>query len=334
MPAPTLPFLALTSPSLSFSAEPMSVILPAVRRALAQAGEVTLCVPDPAPGVGLYAGEVRPEGSPDAVPEGKFPEANCAALHRPLSTWTDLADLLGAHCWPLPPGPPGTLRLHLRAYAAAPAPDQAGYGPHTAWARVNKLEDPTFLLTFIEALRRVNPPVGGRVLALGVNAGHELEALALAFPGRRLDVLGLDLEAAALAAAQRRFPAGRFMTLDVNTLPLPELGTFDLVLALSLLQSPGVRQDVLLSALRKHHLSAGGGLILGYPNARYRDGHLSYGARMRNFERPDLSLLLSDVADARRTLQKHGYKVFVTGKYELLLTAIPAAQKTPTDLLL
>ncbi len=306
----------MPTPTLTFSTEPLSVILPAVRRALEATGEVMLCVPDPAPGLGLYAGEATPHG-----------------VYRPLSLWTDLADALGAHCL-LGGREAGRLHLHLRAYAATPAPDHAGYGPDTAWARVNKLEDPVFLLTFVEALRRVNPPPGGRVLALGVNAGHELEALALALPGRALEVVGLDLSVSALAAAQQRLPAGQFLALDVNDLPCPELGRFDLVLALSLLQSPGVRQDVLLSALRKHHLTPTGGLILGYPNARYRDGYLSYGARMKNFKRPDLSLLFADVTDARRMLQKHGYKVFVTGKYEVLLTAIPAHQKTPTDLLL
>ena len=310
-------------PTFTYTTQPLSDILPELRRALASGEVVTLRVPDPAAGVGLYAGEAMPHG-----------------LYRPLSVWVDLADALGAHCWPLPSPAPEQLCLGLQAYAPAPDPDHAGYSPHTDWARVDKLEDPFFLLTFVEALRRVNPPAGGRVLALGVNAGHELAVLSLAFPDRHFfpdqhfEVVGLDLDAAALGEAAARFPAATFLCLNVAELPHPELGQFDLVLALSLLQSPSVRQDVLLSALRKHHLTPTGGLILGYPNARYRDGHLSYGARMRNFERPDLSLLISDVTDARRGLQKHGYKVFVTGKYEVLLTAIPAAQKTPTDLLL
>ncbi|MFC6661055.1 methyltransferase domain-containing protein [Deinococcus multiflagellatus] len=169
------------------------------------------------------------------------------------------------------------------------------------------------------------------MLALGVNAGRELDALALAFPGRELDVVGIDLQADALAAAQARWPQAHFLALDVNALPA-SLGRFDLVLALSLLQSPGVVQDVLLARLRREHLTLGGGLILGFPNARYRDGTLSYGARMRNYARPDLSLLAADLTNARRGLQKHGYKVFVTGKYEVLLTAIPAGRRTPLEL--
>ncbi|MFB9990629.1 class I SAM-dependent methyltransferase [Deinococcus oregonensis] len=300
---------------MDFSSEPLSLILPAVRRALADAGRVTFSVPDPDLGLGLYAGE-----------------ATSAGVHRPLSVWVDLADLLGAHLHTPEALGAGRIRLTLQQYASTPAPDAAGYGAEGDWARVNKLEDPVFLATFIEALRRVNPPDGGRVLALGVNSGRELGALALAFPDRNLEVLGVDLDESALAAARVQHPDFSFRLLDVNTLPLAELGTFDLVIALSLLQSPGIVPHDLLRAIRRHHLTSGGGLILGFPNARYLGGHLSYGARMRNYVRPDLSLLCADVTQARRQLQKHGFKVFVTGKYEVLVTAIPAEATTPTGL--
>lgn len=299
---------------LHFTTEPLSTLLPAVRRALAEAGEVTFSVPDPDLGVGLYAGELT-----------------AAGIHRPWQTWTDLAELLGAHLLTPERVPGGRVRVRLRAHAHRADPDAQGYGAGE-WARVNKLEDPVFLFTLVEALRRVGPPTGGRVLALGVNGGRELDALALAFPEREFAVLGVDLEPQALERARERHPAGDFRVLDVNTLPLPELGHFDLVLALSLLQSPGVKTDALLAAVVRHHLTPGGGLVLGFPNARYRDGALSYGARVRNFARPDLSLLMSDVTDARRRLQKYGFKVFVTGKYEVLVTAIPAGSKTPEGL--
>ncbi|WP_291426583.1 bifunctional 2-polyprenyl-6-hydroxyphenol methylase/3-demethylubiquinol 3-O-methyltransferase UbiG [Deinococcus sp.] len=300
---------------LSFTTEPLAVIVPLVQAALRQHGETTFSVPDPVAGLGQYAGELTPAGR-----------------HRPLSTWVDLADALEAHCLTPYQSAPGRIELHYRLYGRLAAPDAAGYSARGDWARVDKLEEPIFLLTLIEAVRRVNPPGGGRVLALGVNAGRELDVLALAFPERRFEIVGVDLEASALAAAQERYPAATFMPLDINRLPQESLGTFDLVLALSLLQSPQVRQDVVLAALHRHHLTPSGGLVLGFPNARYRDGFLSYGARLLNFARPDFSLLMNDVTNARRILQKYGYKVFVTGKYEVLVTGIPAHLKTPTYL--
>lgn len=308
-------FFMASLPELHFHQEPLSVLLPALRRALAVAGEAVFTVPDPEVGLGLYAGEVTPAGR-----------------HRPWALWAEVADLLGAHLLTPERLEGGRVRVRLRAFAPTSEPDAGGYGAGSDWARVDKLEDPTFLLGFVEALRRVNPPPGGRVLSLGVNAGRELDALELAFPGRALDVVGVDIDDSALAAAQARHPAFTFAHLDVTTLPAPALGTFDLIVALSLLQSPGIAQDVLLAALRRHHLTPTGGLILGFPNARYRGGTLSYGARMRNFGRPDLSLLTGDVTNSRRGLQKHGYKVFVTGRYEVLVTAIPAGARTPGNL--
>ncbi|SEI99956.1 Methyltransferase domain-containing protein [Deinococcus reticulitermitis] len=299
---------------LHFRDEPLSVILPALRRALAKRGEATFSVPDPDLGFGLYAGEGGGGGR-----------------HRSWQTWTDLADLLGAHLLTPERLTGGRVLVRLRRRRETPDPDAGGYGSDE-WARVDKLEDPVFLFTLVEALRRVAPPPGGRVLSLGVGGGRELDALALAFPDRPFELMGLDLEGAALERARRRFPQGVFLEFDVGRLPHPELGRFDLVLALSLLQSPGVRQDALLAALYRQHLTPSGGLVLGYPNARYRDGALSYGARVRNFARPDLSLLCQDVTDARRRLHKQGYKVFVTGKYEVLVTAIPGGGTTPGNL--
>ncbi|MFK7603171.1 class I SAM-dependent methyltransferase [Deinococcus sp. SM5_A1] len=327
-------------PRLSFTVEPLSTIIPAVRAALENGEEVTLEVPDPDAGLGLYAGELY---TCAAGPAGR---------HRPWSAWADLADALGAHLLTPQPSGPGRARFGLRRYAAAPAPNAGGYGVGGDWARVDKLEDPVLLLTLVEALRRIDPPAGGRVLALGVNSGRELDALALAFPGRpspdqhspdrhspgrHFEVVGVDTDASALAAARGRHPAATFLELDVAELSRPdqrplELGRFDLILALSLLQSPGVRRDVLLKALCKHHLTEIGGLVFGFPNARYRDGLLSHGARMRNFARPDLSLLCADVAGTRRDLQKRGFQVFVTGKYEVLLTALPIGRRVGCNL--
>lgn len=294
----------------------MTEFLPLLRRTLAEHGAVTLGVPDPALGVGLYAGEVRVNA------EDEFP-------HRPWTVWTDLADLLDAHLL-VEEVRGGEARLTFRRRSGRLDTAQ-DYGADSEFARVNKLEDPVFLFTLVEALRRVSPPAGGRVVALGVGSGRELDALALAFPDTNFEVVGLDLDASALAVAQARHSGYTFRQQDINALP-SDLGRFDLVLALSVLQSPGVSLDGVLRTIHREHLQAGGGLVLGFPNARYSGGELSYGARLRNFARPDLSLLFADVAQTRRYLQKHGYKVFVTGKYEVLVTAIPAAKHTPQGL--
>ena len=65
-----------------------------------------------------------------------------------------------------------------------------------------------------------------------------------------------------------------------------------------------------------------GALLLSLPNSRYVDGEQLYGARMRNFSQPELSLLVKDLAFYRRYLQQHRRQVFITGKREILVTAV------------
>ncbi len=211
----------------------------------------------------------------------------------------------------------------------APPSREGDYGAESEFQRLDKLEDPWFLHGLTEALQRARLSTGARILSVGVNAGRELGALALAYPGQAFEVVGLDTDESALQLARQRFPHWTFEPGDVNALR-SDLGRFDLIVALSVLQSRNVNLDLALRGLLKQHLSAAGSIIVGFPNCRYSGGEVRYGARMLNFRDPDLSLLLADAALVRRHLHKHGFKVYVTGKYEVLITGVPARQATPT----
>lgn len=298
----------------TYTTEPMAEIFDRLRAELREQDEASLRVPDPDTGhlLGLYPGEVGPAG-----------------VHRPYLTWTDLADLLDAHLLtPLPEAPYVLLRFRRRPTAT---PDRSArrYAAGSEFGRLDKLEDPHFLHDLREALTRAALRPGARVLSLGVNSGRELAVLDQVYRGQALEVLGLDLEPSALEQAQARFPDYRFQQRDVTAPGLADFGPFDVVLALSLLQSPGIVQEDLLRTLRGPLLAPAGTLILGFPNVRYRGGDPSYGARMLNFTRPDLSLLMRDVTHARRHLQRHGFTVYVTGKYEVLVTGVRRPSPDP-----
>ena len=62
--------------------------------------------------------------------------------------------------------------------------------------------------------------------------------------------------------------------------------------------------------------------ILGFPNCRYQDGDTLYGARMKNFSQPELSLLIKDVSFYKKYLQQHRKKVFITGRHYILVTGV------------
>ncbi len=102
------------------------------------------------------------------------------------------------------------------------------------------------------------------------------------------------------------------------------VGRHDLVICVDTLQSPGVDDRGLLRRGVQDALEPDGSVVLGLPNCRHVDGELLHGARMVNYRQPELSLMLEGVAFYKKYLQQHRKRVFITGKHELLVTAVPS----------
>lgn len=303
---------------LTFTDEPLPQIVETLRARLTtlEAGErLSFRALDPDQGAGLFAGE--------------FLELSGARYrYRPLRAWLDLAERLG--CRLHTPERKGALvRLSLSKLGEGSWHEQKAsggeaYDEGSEFARVQKLEDPTFWLDYTEALERAAPPPGGRVLSLGVGRGDELEPFGGLFGEHDLSFTGVDRSASALEVARVRFPGPnyRFVSGDLNDLAGLRLGRYDLVVSIATFQSPGVAGHALIREVAQRHLTERGSLILALPNCRYRGGEVVYGAKMKNFARPDLSLLVKDATFYRKYLQQHRFRVFVTGKYYLFLTAV------------
>ncbi|MFU8887432.1 MAG: class I SAM-dependent methyltransferase, partial [Trueperaceae bacterium] len=269
---------------------------------------------------------------PDAVDAGGATAAGPVAGR--WRGWFDLAEGLG--CRLEAPRPLGGGRAALRLVPLPPEADWHGgaatagagdaggsecYADPEGFGAVRKLDHPGFLLPLLEALERVRPPDGGRVLVLGCHRGDEVAAFGLLDrPPVGLDVVGVDHAESPLAEAARRFPTARFLRRDVADLP-SELGRFDLVVAIAVLQSPAVDDRALLRRLVQAHLTPAGALLLGLPNGRFRGHEPVWGARTRNYREPDLSLVVRDLAAYRRYLHQHGFRAHVGGRYDLLLSA-------------
>lgn len=308
-----------------FAEEPLTEILAFVQARLAAgATSVSFRVLDPDLGRGRYAGE-------------RVWLAGRAYVHRPLRVWVDLAERLELRVGTPRRESEGIVRLeltpldqHARWQPGADVPATEKYGCASEYQRISKLEDPGFVLDLADALARVEPRSGARILDLGVNTGDELTLLAALCPelGRSATFVGVDHSATAIEVARMRFEAPRyaFVCADLDELPALELGDrFDLVVCVGTLQSPGVDDRALLRHVVQERLTPTGAVILGLPNCRYLDGELLHGARMKNFRQPDLSLLIDNVAFYRRYLHQHRRKVYVTGKHTVLVTGTAIA---------
>ncbi len=288
-------------------------ILAYVETSMSTQDNVSFEVPDPDLSHGAYPGE-----SVDAHTD--------APRHRPLRLWTDLADRLCLRLHTPRVASPGFIRLQFSRLDATArliprdGPHIGKYAPGSGFQRASKLEEPDFLLDLRDALERCGLGPSPRVLALGVNTGDELAAIAPWCPDATF--VGIDHDNAALEVARARFgPPHAFTCADLNE--LPALEPFDLVMCIDTLQSPGVDDRAVLRHVVQNLLTERGSIIVGVPNCRHVDGELLHGARMVNFRQPELSLLLKGVAFYKKYLQQHHRRVFVTGKHELLITGVP-----------
>lgn len=307
--------------------QPLLQILAHVQQRLAAgADEVRLVVPDPDHGRGRHAGE-------------RITIAGVDYVHRPLRVWVDLAERLGLRLLTPRPATPPYIELRLERldpaadWHTAPVPDpREKYGAGSSFARISKLEDPDFILDVADAIERIGLDPTARVLELGVNRGDALALLTALVPGlaERGELVGVDHSSTALARARARFPGANahFLTADLadlTGLAALALGRFDLVMILDTLQSSGLDDRALLRHIVQQCLTPRGSVMLGVANCRYLDGEVVHGARMKNFRQPELGTVIKDVAFYRKYLQQHARKVFVTGRHELLITAVPLA---------
>jgi trans-aconitate methyltransferase len=310
---------------VNFANAPMLDIIAYVKGELANgATSIWIDVLDPEVGTGRYPGE-------------RVEHLGRSYIHRSFRIWVDLAERLGLRFtprWVVMPFMRLTFEpLHASARLQANADDPTErYGVGSEFARVSKLEDPGFVVDMSEAIARVDPQPGARVLDLGVNTGDELELLRTLSPTLRdATLVGVDHSVSAIERARERFggcPNVQLHVADLSTLGALELGCFDLVVSIGTLQSPGIDDREVIRQIVQHHLTPDGAVIIGFPNCRYIDGEIEYGTRMKNFTQPELGLLIKDVAFYRKYLQQHHKQVFVTGKNYILVTGV--ANREPT----
>ena len=200
------------------------------------------------------------------------------------------------------------------------------YGINSRFAAIHKNEEPAFLSPYLRALRSVHVGEKKRILNLGINTGDEFDLIRTILSSedyRHIELVGIDHSSSAIKEARQRFSEGNatFHVHDINDLASLELGRFDLIITIGTLQSPGIEFKPLFMKLVQEYLTPNGALILGFPNCRWMGGEMIYGAKAPNHPYSEMTLLYKDVYYCKKYLQQKKFRVTLTGKDYVFLTA-------------
>jgi hypothetical protein len=302
-----------------FTTQTMQEILPTLQKALETEGKISFSVlnPDLAQ---EYAGS-------KVILEGE------TYIYRSLKSWMDLAELL--HCQMHLPkeGEYPFITLTFKKLQAdssfhldTTTDKEEKYGVTSSFFTIHKMEEPAFLYYYQQALSNVNIEDRTRILNLGVNRGDEFEVIK-----NRLDInkynsmefVGVDHSKTAIEYAEGLFEENNvtFYAEDINNLDSLNLGKFDLLISIGTLQSPSINFKPFFMDLVQNYLEKDSAIILGFPNSRWIAGEMVYGAKAPNYVMSEMSLLFNDVMFCKKYLQQKKYRVTITGKHYLFLTA-------------
>jgi cyclopropane fatty-acyl-phospholipid synthase-like methyltransferase len=302
----------------TFTSQPLTTIFSWANKNLKTADTLTFEVLNPDYGRGLYAGEM-------------ILLDDTTYIYRSYKAWSDLGELL--FCRMLTPKIISKQmiqityeKLNLNESFHTTTASQEKYGTTSRFANIHKNEEPTFLDTYTRALQSVKIGERTRILNLGINTGDEFELIRTLLSNdefNAIEFVGIDHSQSAIESAQQRFctPNMTFYPHDINDLASLNLGKFDLIITIGTLQSSGLNLNDLFLSLVREYLTEDGAMILGFPNCRWMDGEMIYGAKAPNYFYSEMSILIKDIYTCKKYLQQKKFRVTVTGKTYLFLTA-------------
>jgi hypothetical protein len=302
-----------------FTTQTMQEILPLLQNRLKTQKSISFSVLDPDLGERYAGNEIIID--------------NITYIHRGLKAWIDLAELL--MCRMLLPKeseyPLITLRFEKLSSQSSfhldtQSPKEKKYGTDSHFSDIHKMEEPAFLYYYQQALNNVKLENRHHIINLGVNRADEFEVIRNSLNTKKyekLELVGIDHSKSAVEYARRKFPEKNvtFYTEDINALESLGLGRFDLLISIGTLQSPSINFKPFFMSLVQNYLKKDSAIILGFPNSRWIGGEMIYGAKAPNYAMSEMSLLFNDVIFCKKYLQQHKYRVTITGKQYIFLTA-------------
>ena len=122
-----------------------------------------------------------------------------------------------------------------------------------------------------------------------------------------MEFVGIDYSASAIHQAREKFatcPNIRFFAHDINDLASLDLGRFDLIISIGTLQSSNLEFNPLFMSLVQNYLKKEGAMIVGFPNCRWMDAEMIYGAKAKHYAFSEMSNIYKDALICKKYLQQ------------------------------
>ena len=305
--------------SITFTLQTMQEILPLLKSRLQTEDAITFDVlnPDLAE---AYAGE-------------ELYINDTLYRYRGYKAWTDLAELLlckmltpKESTYPLVTLNFKKLEVKNSFHLDTQSPKEEKYGVDSPFSQIHKMEEPAFLYYYMQALENAKHHLKTRILNLGINRADEFQVIKDSLDPdtyANMELVGIDHSKTAIEYASSLFPEDNvhFYAEDINHLEHLTLGKFNLLISIGTLQSPSINFKPFFMSLVQNYLEKNAAIILGFPNSRWIGGEVVYGAKAPNYIMSEQSLLYNDVIFCKKYLQQKKYRVTITGKQYVFLTA-------------
>ena len=251
-------------------------------------------------------------------------------IYRGYKSWTDLSEIL--FCKMLTPIllDEDVVRIRFEkldlddSFHKSSEVKEEKYGINSVFSKIYKNEEPAFLVHYLKALKNVDINKRIRILNLGINSGDEFEVIKkYASNFENLELVGIDYCPTAIQTAKQKFKDTNItlITHDITDMESLDLGKFDLIISIGTLQSTSLDFKVIFMSLVQNYLKKDGAMILGFPNCRWIDGEMIYGSKVKNYSFSEMSLLYKDAHFCKKYLQQKKFRVTLTGKNYIFLTA-------------
>ena len=248
-------------------------------------------------------------------------------IYRGYKNWLQLAELL--ECKMLTPKNLGDLveltfvQIENSSFHKNKNIDK--YGVESEFSNINKMQEASFVYYFVDALNRANIYNRKRILNLGINRGDEFVEIKNLLKDNFFskEFVGIDYSNSAIEIARKRlnYKNVKLFSNDINKIDVLNIGKFNCLISIGTLQSRSLNYKVLLMKLVQKYLLNDSAIILGFPNCRWIGGEMIYGAKPPNYNFSEMSILYNDVMFAKKYLQQKKYRVTITGREYIFLTA-------------